>query len=190
MKSEGIAKVRALRSEVPFRAFQLQKRYFTRYRITRRAQINELDDKRLAIWSRGQLEVISYEDLDDGICYLPPWETPWRWLYEHPLVAAPGIFLLIIGFFVLLFSLPQSQPLSLGPIQLPSTGPRRTLSVTSENQSVNTPAGSLQITTLRTGDFFTRVLTLPNGQAFVESGYVNSWGEMHVERVAGSGTRP
>jgi hypothetical protein len=52
-----------------------------------------------------------------------------------------------------------------------------------QNYTIETTAGPILVTTIRSGTEFTRILQLPNQQAFIEAGWVNSWGEEQVRMI-------
>jgi hypothetical protein len=57
-----------------------------------------------------------------------------------------------------------------------------------KNYSIESQAGPIQITDLKSGTEFNRILVLPNGRTVVEGGYINSWGDRI--RIIGDHTDP
>lgn len=51
-------------------------------------------------------------------------------------------------------------------------------------------AGEIQVTDLRSGTEFNRILQFPNGKTVVESGYVNHWGEDQIRIIGDRAADP
>jgi hypothetical protein len=58
-----------------------------------------------------------------------------------------------------------------------------------KSYSVESQAGQIQVTDLKSGTEFNRIMVLPNGRTVVEAGYINSWGEDRI-RIIGDRVDP
>jgi hypothetical protein len=184
MKPEVRAQLEKLNDSYPFRPFELETLDGRRVRVTRPLRRLYGEDKGGDLMtSDDSIQVLSYAELKDVILFIPGWKYPLRWLYERPHLAAAPImilfFLAVIGGTLLATRSSDSRL----PSASESRGDGRVakpLNTVTETVNGNT------VTTMRSGDFFTRIIKTPDGQSFLEEGYVNVWGEYHVTDVAGA----
>jgi hypothetical protein len=183
MTPETLAKIDQLLTTYPLRPFELESLSGERYRIMQLGAAREVTafgKKHLAVAYRGRIELVDPERLKDEIRFIPGWKRPLNWLYGHPAaVGGGGVVVFSLVYFCLLVNIPVFSP------TFPSTA-RKALPLVTTAETIETAQGPVKITTLKTGDYFTRILTLSNGQSFLETGYINSWGETHIERVTGN----
>jgi hypothetical protein len=52
-----------------------------------------------------------------------------------------------------------------------------------ENYTIQTPEGPIEVTTIRSGTEFNRILQMTGGQAVAEAGWVNQWGEEQIRMI-------
>ena len=50
--------------------------------------------------------------------------------------------------------------------------------------SIDSPQGHIEVVDIRDGTEFTRIITMPNGATIAASGYINSWNEEQVRKLA------
>jgi hypothetical protein len=50
--------------------------------------------------------------------------------------------------------------------------------------SIDSPQGQIQVVDIISGTEFLRIVTMPNGSTVAASGWVNSWDEEEVRRLA------